>query len=397
MTPSSTTRPKLKHHASSWSSYAADEKPPQAASGSTETDSLFRWEDFFQDSDHETPRAGISQPSSSAGLQDNIKREQQPGTTSTVSQDAQHGAVPPSNSQSTLNANTQRSNSRRSPFTSSLGPAHTTYMKQEHENQVSEAKQVARSLADGDPMMGSEGQGTKRHRSSWASLDTLDEIHWTGDQVNDQLSQSAVRQGHSALRCVNNDKDECSTAKAHLLSSLGASYCMQHMSAFFCSILQERAGPSRSNCPFRRKSPSRITVADKKKEVWFDMLADSAVPLRDHGCSIPHGINGRAMLDKCLEKKIPITRALWLVRSIGAQALRALRRKGPKTQKVHDDQAQWLREWTFEVQSFVGDNAFVRSHAGWKRDIVYVSVSLFVVQFPLRPNKRQYQSRHQLT
>lgn len=75
------------------------------------------------------------------------------------------------------------------------------------------------------------------------------------------------------------------------------------------------------------KPPPRVTLTEKKKELWMNNLADSTVSLRKLSRSIPHGIRSKTLLDQLIEKEVPINRAVWFVKCIALNELRLLKRK----------------------------------------------------------------------
>lgn len=100
------------------------------------------------------------------------------------------------------------------------------------------------------------------------------------------------------------------------------------------------------------KPPPRVTLTEQKKEAWLRDLANPAVPLRRLSRTIPHGTRNRSLLEQCTNKSIPITRAVWFVRCVGANELRGLKRKG-SSQVGPVTEAQWVHEWTDQVTEYI--------------------------------------------
>lgn len=173
---------------------------------------------------------------------------------------------------------------------------------------------------------------------------------WTGDGPEDRLSDIAIKEGYSDKSKVNSE----SAQKAlwpHLKNGVG----LEALSALFTDVLVERQKRGRIDASSTFKPPPRVTLTDTKREAWLRDLANSAVPLRRLSRTIPHGLRGRALLDQCLGKKVPEERAVWLAQCVGANDLRAFRRKGISGGAIIDNEAKWSLEWTNIVESFIYD------------------------------------------
>jgi hypothetical protein len=60
-------------------------------------------------------------------------------------------------------------------------------------------------------------------------------------------------------------------------------------------------------------------VHDSKRDAWIADLADPAVPLSKlAGNPVPHPFKGHDLLDMLSRHQIPIERAVWYVRVLGA-------------------------------------------------------------------------------
>ena len=77
-----------------------------------------------------------------------------------------------------------------------------------------------------------------------------------------------------------------------------------------------------SNCcirPSTFKLPAKVTVHNSKRDAWIADLASSQVPLSKlANSSIPHPFKGHDLLDMLYSKEVPIDRAVWYVRVLGA-------------------------------------------------------------------------------
>lgn len=63
------------------------------------------------------------------------------------------------------------------------------------------------------------------------------------------------------------------------------------------------------------------------------------------------------MLDHCMEKKIPTSRAVWLAKCVGANEIRAFKRKGPGGVISVGGEIKWIKDWTSNLEQFL-DNTF---------------------------------------
>lgn len=126
------------------------------------------------------------------------------------------------------------------------------------------------------------------------------------------------------------------------------------LSALFLSVLEKRNEMSNITAPSTFKPPPRVSLVDTRRESWLEDLANPAVPLRRLSRTIPHGIRGKALLDQCMLKNVPLNRAVWFVRCVGANELRGLKRKGAGP--LAGGELRWVREWTGQVASFVESN-----------------------------------------
>ncbi|CRK34517.1 hypothetical protein BN1708_019526, partial [Verticillium longisporum] len=100
-------------------------------------------------------------------------------------------------------------------------------------------------------------------------------------------------------------------------------------------------------------------------------LANPAISLRRLSRTIPHGIRGKGLLDHCLNKNVPTERAVWLVRCVGANDLRTVKRKGVNGTVVMGGEAKWLKDWTLYVEQFVESVASAFGEVDWKARVQY--------------------------
>lgn len=143
------------------------------------------------------------------------------------------------------------------------------------------------------------------------------------------------------------------------------------LSTIFMGVLNQRRNRGQITAPSTFKPPPRVTLTDTKREVWLKDLANPTISLRRLSRTIPHGIRGRTLLDQCLNKSVPTERAVWLAKCVGANEIRAFKRKGVTGAFVMGGELKWIRDWTIFVEQFV--DAIVASVGGpdWKERVTY--------------------------
>ena len=144
---------------------------------------------------------------------------------------------------------------------------------------------------------------------------------------------------------------------------------LQFLATLYAAVLEKRQILGRytpTNAATGFKPPPRVTITDSKREAWLRDLANPDVPLRKQSRNIPYGIRGKLLMEQCLGKRIPLARAVWLAKCVGANELRASRRKGATTTSASGSTAaaagagvgaggedKWIREWTTHIQQFL--------------------------------------------
>jgi mediator of RNA polymerase II transcription subunit 12 len=146
---------------------------------------------------------------------------------------------------------------------------------------------------------------------------------------------------------------ESVSARFPLWSSFKHKSGLQILSSFFISSLDQRQAENSVHSKSTFKPPPRVTLTDTKREAWLKDLAESDIPLRRLSRTIPHGIRGKVLLEHCLAKNIPTWRAVWLAKCVGANEIRAFKRKGASNVFSSGGEAKWIREWTGNVQQFI--------------------------------------------
>ena len=192
---------------------------------------------------------------------------------------------------------------------------------------------------------------------------------WTGDHPEDILNELSTKQGFYGKTQVS--QNEINTARPSVWSSLKHKSGLQVLSSLFVSALKQRQNHNTmiARCAF--KPPPRVTLTDSKREAWLRDLANSSIPLRRLSRTIPHGIRGKALLDHCLAKNIPLYRAVWLAKCVGANEIRAFRRKGTAGAFSVGGEAKWVRDWTANVQQFVDGILVECGFPDWRPRIDY--------------------------
>lgn len=84
---------------------------------------------------------------------------------------------------------------------------------------------------------------------------------------------------------------------------------------------------------------------------------------------------GKILLDHCLSKDIPTSRAIWLAKCVGANEIRAFKRKGTGVFTVGGE-AKWIKDWTINVEQFLESIIGICGSTEWRAKINYGFVLL---------------------
>ena len=179
---------------------------------------------------------------------------------------------------------------------------------------------------------------------------------WTGDKAEDTLNEHTIKNGYFDKAAT--PQNESTPARPTLWPKIRNKSGLEMLSSLFVMTLQQRQKFGAVSTISTFKPPPRATLTEPKREIWLKDLADSKIPLRRLSRTIPHGIRGKALLDQCMAKRIPLDRAIWLVKCVGANEIRAFKRKGP-TILASGSEAKWVYEWTDNIQEFL--NALIDS------------------------------------
>ncbi|KAH7386149.1 RNA polymerase-like protein II mediator complex component Srb8 [Cadophora sp. MPI-SDFR-AT-0126] len=174
---------------------------------------------------------------------------------------------------------------------------------------------------------------------------------WTGNHPEDQFSEPVIRQGYFDKAQMT--QNETGSARSAIFPALKHKSGLQTLSSLFTNVLAQRRAHGQINSASTFKPPPRVTVTDTKREMWLKDLANPTISLRRLSRSIPHGIRGKVLLDQSLSKNIPIERAVWLAKCVGANELRSFRRKGASGTFAMGGEAKWIRDFTVCVEQFL--------------------------------------------
>jgi mediator of RNA polymerase II transcription subunit 12 len=192
--------------------------------------------------------------------------------------------------------------------------------------------------------------------------ETADFFPWTGGHPEDALSEALVKAGISNKPQIMN---ETNTARPSLWSNLKNKSGLSTLSTLFVAVLEKRQACGRLTTPNSFKPPPRLTLRDSTRETWLHDLANPTVGLRRLSRTIPHGITGKVLLDQCLNKNIPLPRAVWLAKCVGINEMRSHKRKGQA------GTITWVRGWTSSVEQFLDSIIGTVGQPEWKPRITY--------------------------
>ena len=193
---------------------------------------------------------------------------------------------------------------------------------------------------------------------------------WSGNHLEDQFSENVIRQGYFDKQPPLNPT-ETQSAKGVLFAALKHKSGLNALSTVFTSVLGQRRHGGQITGSTSFKPPPRVTVTDSRREQWLKDLANPAMSLRKLSRTIPHGVRGKLLLEQCLNKGLPMERAVWLVKCVGANEIRAFKRKGVNGTVVMGGEAKWIKDWTICVEQFIEDVVFAFDKDGWKNKVNY--------------------------
>ncbi|PHH70028.1 hypothetical protein CDD82_7384 [Ophiocordyceps australis] len=190
---------------------------------------------------------------------------------------------------------------------------------------------------------------------------------WTGHHHEDEWSAEAIQKG----TWDKGSSHEISSARLAIFPALRQKSGLTTLSTIFMNVLNQRRYRGQVTAPWTFKPPPRVTLTDTKREVWLKDLANPSISLRRLSRTIPHGIRGRTLLDQCLNKNVPTERAIWLAKCVGANEIRAFKRKGASGAFAMGGESKWVRDWTIFVEQFVESIASAFEDSEWKAKASY--------------------------
>jgi mediator of RNA polymerase II transcription subunit 12, fungi type len=195
---------------------------------------------------------------------------------------------------------------------------------------------------------------------------------WTGKHHEDEWNSEGIQKGIWD-RC---NQSETGSARLAIYPPIRQQkQGLNALSQLFMTVLNQRRTKGLVTAPSTFKPPPRVTLTDTKREVWMKDLANPAIALRRLSRTIPHGIRGRTLLDQCLNKGVPIERAVWLVKCVGSNEIRAFKRKGVNAAFLMGLELKWARDWTVHVEQFVEAVVSAFEEVDWRSRVTYAYVN----------------------
>ncbi|KAK0303793.1 RNA polymerase II mediator complex subunit [Friedmanniomyces endolithicus] len=195
---------------------------------------------------------------------------------------------------------------------------------------------------------------------------------WTGHHPEDVLNETVVKAGYCD-KGPGANQAESNSGKPAIWQNLTAknNTGLQMLSYLFTQVMEKRQALGKCSAPSTFKPPPRVTVTDTKREAWLKDLANPEIPLRKQSRTIPHGIRGKLLMDQCLKKDIPLQRAVWLAKCVGANELRAFKRKGVSGLAAATGESKWVHEWTLHVEQFLENVITSCPQQDWQLKMTY--------------------------
>lgn len=196
----------------------------------------------------------------------------------------------------------------------------------------------------------------------FASGRVADVFPWTGNNAEDTLTEALIKAGISNKPQIMN---ETNTARPTLIPNLKNKSGINSLTSLFVAVLDKRQQSGRLAVPNTFKPPPRLTLRDSTRETWLHDLANPTPNMRRLSRTIPHGLTGKVLLEQCLNKNIPLSKAVWLAKCVGINELRAHKRKG------HAGTVTWGRGWTSSVEQFLEAVISSIGQGDWKPRMTY--------------------------
>ncbi|VEU20684.1 DEKNAAC101623 [Brettanomyces naardenensis] len=128
---------------------------------------------------------------------------------------------------------------------------------------------------------------------------------------------------------------------------------LNSLSDAMIKVIAERRSIKKIRGKSTYKPPPRVTLTEHKREMWLDNLANPSVPLKQLSKAIPHGLRNKTLFEQCLNHKLPISRAIWLIKCVSSNEQRQLKRKAGNTNAAYLLSNRWIIEWTDQIAIFV--------------------------------------------
>ncbi|KAL9042393.1 MAG: hypothetical protein Q9180_000641 [Flavoplaca navasiana] len=204
---------------------------------------------------------------------------------------------------------------------------------------------------------------------AFSAEEAADFTPWRGIHPEDALGEFSIK--HGFYDKIQVSQNESGTARPTAWRNYKQQSGLNVLSSLFVSVLDQRQthGFVTAGCTF--KPPPRVTLTDSKREAWLRDLADPKIPLRRLSRTIPHGIRGRALLDHSLAKNIPTSRSIWLAKCVGANEIRAVKRKGATGAFAVGGESKWIKDWTANVEQFLDTLIGTCGSDGWREKMTY--------------------------
>ncbi|GAO15972.1 hypothetical protein UVI_02055520 [Ustilaginoidea virens] len=197
---------------------------------------------------------------------------------------------------------------------------------------------------------------------------------WSGIHHEDEWSTEAIQKG----TWDRGSQNEASSARLAIFPALKQKGGLNALSTIFMGVLNQRRHRGQITAPSTFKPPPRVTLTDTKREIWLKDLANPAISLRRLSRTIPHGIRGRTLLDQCLNKDVPTERAVWLAKCVGANEIRAFKRKGASGTFVLGGELKWIRDWTVFVEQFLEAVVSAFAEPDWRAKVTYAWTGILI-------------------
>ena len=193
---------------------------------------------------------------------------------------------------------------------------------------------------------------------------------WLGRHPEDVLSETNVKQGYYD-HPPNPPDREMNTARVSLRDVLKYKSGVETLSTLFSLVLEAKNKHGLISSASSFKPPPRVTLAEAKRKAWIADLADPNVLLRKLSRTIPQGIRGQLLLDQCIQNAVPLSRAIWFAKCVGANEIRTLKRKGTTAAAAVGTEGKWLREWTTNVEQFLESVLSRSGEPSWRANVQY--------------------------